>query len=98
MQPVREDEDDALARLESRIVQVATTVARLRDRNTELESLLKEAESQREAALREAEESCSKAVQLVEEVDLLRNRQKEAAARVKTLLSQMEQFELPAGQ
>jgi chromosome segregation ATPase len=96
MHPVREDEDDALARLESRIEQVAATVAQLRDRNSQLESLLKDADSQREAALRDAEESRRKASALAEEVEALRNRQKEAAARVKSLLSQMEQFELPS--
>jgi chromosome segregation ATPase len=69
-------------------------ISRLKDRNAQLEEDLAEASAQRDAARLEAENARSEAAQLVEQIDGLRVRQKEAAARVKNLLSQMEQMDL----
>lgn len=94
MQPIREDEDDVLARLESRLEMFNGVLARLKERNTELEQQLREAVSARDAALAEAEEAKAKAAQVVDETESLRDRQRQAASRIKNLLSQMEQLDL----
>ena len=49
MQPIREDEDDVLARLEARLETVVSVLSRMKDRNAELEARLSEALSAREA-------------------------------------------------
>lgn len=94
MHPIREEEDDILARLESRLELVSGVLARLKDRNTELEDQLREAMAARDAAVNEAEEARAQAARLIEEADALRSRQKQAASRIKNLLSQMEQLDL----
>jgi chromosome segregation ATPase len=96
MHPIREDEDDVLARLEARLEQVSAVITRLKDRNAELEDQLREAVSAQETAQSEADEARQMAARLSEELDGLRVRQKEAATRVKALLSQMEQMDLLA--
>ena len=94
MQPIREDEDDVLARLESRLEMFNGVLARLKERNAELEQQLREAVSARDVALAEAEEAKAKAAQVVDETESLRDRQRQAASRIKNLLSQMEQLDL----
>lgn len=94
MHPIREDEDEIFSRLEARIESLAGIVSRLKDRNAELATQLKQAEEDR-AAL----ESALKAAQLEstnlrEEAASLRSRQKQAATRIKNLLSQVEQMDL----
>lgn len=94
MHPIREDEDDVLARLEARLESFNSVVIRLKERNSELERQLKDAVAARDAAVAEAEEAKAKSVQVLEETEGLRNRQKQAASRIKNLLSQMEQLDL----
>jgi FtsZ-binding cell division protein ZapB len=94
MHPIREDEEDVLARLEARLEQVSAVITRLKDRNAELESQLRDAVSARDEAQAEADQARQHAARLAEETDALRLRQKEAATRVKALLSQMEQMDL----
>lgn len=98
MHPIREDEDDVLARLEARLEQVSTVITRLKDRNAELEAQLRDAISAREEAEAEAGQARQQAARMAEETDALRVRQKEAATRVKALLAQMEQMDLLSGQ
>lgn len=94
MHPIREEEDDILARLEARLENVTGVITRLKDRNAELEAQLREALSAREAAESAAAEAQEEAARLRTESDGLRSRQKQAASRIKTLLSQVEQMDL----
>jgi len=94
MHPIHAEEESILERLEQRIDQAASLITRLKDRNAQLEEDLAEAAAQRDAARQEAENARTEAAQLVEQLDGLRTRQKEAAARVKNLLGQMEQMDL----
>lgn len=94
MHPIREDEDEILARLESRLDGLTGLVSRLKDRNSELAGRLKQAEEDRAAMESALKESQKETVQLREEAASLRNRQKQAASRIKTLLSQVEQMDL----
>jgi FtsZ-binding cell division protein ZapB len=96
MHPIREDEDDVLARLEARLEQVSAVITRLKERNAELETQLHDALSARDDARAEAEAARQQAARVVEEAESLRARQKEAATRVKSLLAQMEQMDLLA--
>ncbi len=94
MHPIHDEDESILERLEQRIDQAASLITRLKDRNAQLEEDLAEAAAQRDAARQEAENARTEAAQLVEQLDGLRTRQKEAAARVKNLLGQMEQMDL----
>lgn len=94
MHPIREEEDDVFARLEARLELVNGVMARLKERNAELGTQLREAISARDAAIAEADEAKAQAARVVEEADSLRSRQKQAASRIKNLLSQMEQLDL----
>lgn len=98
MHPIREEEEDFLSRLETRFEQVSGVISRLRERNAELETQLRDAISARDEARAEADEARQHAARLVEEAESLRQRQKEAASRIKSLLSSMEQMDLLAGQ
>ena len=94
MHPIRDEGDSILERLEKRVDQAAALINRLKDRNAQLEEDLAESAAQRDAARQEAETARAEAAQLVEQIEGLRIRQKEAAARVKNLLAQMEQMDL----
>ncbi len=94
MHPIHDEESSVLERLEQRIDQAASLIAKLKDRNAQLEEDLAEAAAQRDAARLEAENARTEAAQLVEQLNGLRTRQKEAASRVKNLLTQMEQMDL----
>ncbi|MBN9662597.1 MAG: hypothetical protein J0H49_30645 [Acidobacteria bacterium] len=94
MHPIREEEDDILARLETRLENVTGIITRLKDRNAELEAQLREALSAREAAETAAAEAQEEAARMRSETEGLRSRQKQAATRIKTLLSQVEQMDL----
>lgn len=94
MHPIHDEDESILERLEQRIDQAASLITKLKDRNAQLEEDLAEAAAQRDAARQEAENARAEAAQLVEQLNGLRTRQKEAAARVKNLLGQMEQMDL----
>jgi outer membrane murein-binding lipoprotein Lpp len=94
MHPIQDEDVSVLERLEQRIDQAAALIARLKDRNAQLEEDLAEAAAQRDAARLEAGTARTEAAHLVEQLDGLRVRQKEAASRVKNLLAQMEQMDL----
>jgi chromosome segregation ATPase len=94
MQAIREDEDDILVRLETRLEQVTGVIARLRERNQDLEEHLRQALAERDAAREEAKSARAEAARHIEEADSLRTRQREAASRIKNLLSQVEQMNL----
>ena len=92
--PIRQEEEDVLDRLASRLEMVNGVLARLKERNAELEERLREALTERDAALAQAEDARVQAARLVEEADGLRARQQQAASRIMSLLSQMEQLDL----
>jgi len=94
MHPIHDEDESILERLEQRIDQAAALLASLRDRNAQLEEDLAAAAAERDAARQEAETARAEAAQMVEQIDGLRVRQKEAAQRVKNLLAQMEQLDL----
>ncbi len=94
MHPIREDEDEIFARLESRLESLTGVVGRLKDRNVELATRLKQAEEDRAALETALKQSQQEATQLREESATLRNRQRQAASRIKNLLSQVEQMDL----
>lgn len=94
MHPVMED-DDALGRLEKSVEHLAQVMVRLKDRNAELQRALDHAADERDQALKAAEEARAQAARLVEEADGLRNRHKDAAGRIKSLLQQLENMDLP---
>jgi uncharacterized coiled-coil DUF342 family protein len=93
MQPIRE-EDDVLARLETRLGAISELVQGLKQKNAELEAQLREAVSTRDSALEQSRTATEQAAHLREEVDSLHSRQKQAATRIKTLLNQVEQMDL----
>ncbi|MFB3777880.1 MAG: cell division protein ZapB [Bryobacteraceae bacterium] len=80
--PVEQDVD-ALGRLETRIVQAAELVARLR---REKDAAVEE----RETALREATEARMQASKLSKELETLRAERLEVRARIERLLGQMD--------
>lgn len=94
MHPVMDD-DDALGRLEQRVEQLAQIVGKLKSRNAELQRALDHAADERDQAMKAAEEARGQAARLVEEADGLRNRHKDAATRIKSLLEQLEHMDLP---
>jgi chromosome segregation ATPase len=94
MNPIREDEDDVLARLESRLGSVCDVISGLKQRAAELESQLRGALEERDAALTEAQAARQEIKQYQEEAEALKSRQKQAASRIKTLLNQVEQMDL----
>lgn len=96
MQPIREDEEDILARLEGRLENVNAVVARLRNRIAELEDQLRDSNLARQNAEASVAGFQSEVDRLRQEADDLRHRQKVAATRIKTLLSQVEQMDLLA--
>lgn len=87
-------EDDVLARLESRLDALATTITTLRARNAELEEELNAAQASRDKAVAEVDDVREKMARLNEEAEALRARQREAASRIKNLLTQVEQMDL----
>jgi len=95
MHPVPED-DDALTQLESRISQLSNILKSYRDRSSGLEARVRELEAEKKQALEDAEAARTQAARLAEEVDGLRNRNKQAASRIKALLGQIEQMDLLA--
>jgi chromosome segregation ATPase len=95
MELIREDED-ALARLEARLDLLAKTLSTLRSRNAELEQQLSAAEASRDAAVAEVDDVREQLTRASLDSEALRNRQREAASRIKNLLSQVEQMDLLA--
>jgi len=94
MNPIHDDEDDILSRLEGRLEAVNGVISRLRERNAELESQLRDALGSNEGAAAELAAAREEAAQFRDEAEKLRSRQKQAATRIKTLLSQVEQMDL----
>ncbi len=94
MHPIREDEEDVLERLEARLDSVSGVVSRLKEKNAELEHQLRAAVSALESSESELLTVREEAAQLKQEVETLRSRQKQAAGRIKSLLSQVEQMDL----
>ncbi len=95
MSAIREDEDDVLARLEERIEAVSRLVAALTREKAEFDSRLRALAAERDEAVGEARAAREEAERLREENEQLRTRQKEAFARLKALLEQVERMELP---
>jgi len=95
MNAVREDDDDLLARLEARIEAVVRLVSALSKEKAEFDSRLQTLAAERDKALEEARAAREEAERLREENNYLLSRQKEAFARIKALLNQVEQMELP---
>lgn len=87
-------EDDVLARLESRLDALATTITTLRARNAELEEELNAAQASRDKAVSEVDDVREQMARVNEEAEALRTRQREAASRIKNLLTQVEQMDL----
>ena len=87
-------EDDVLARLESRLDALAKTITTLRTRNAELEEELNAAQASRDKAVAEVDDVREKMARATEEAEALRTRQREAASRIKNLLTQVEQMDL----
>jgi chromosome segregation ATPase len=94
MNPIQDEEDDVLARLEARLESVNGVISRLRERNAELESQLRDALSSREESAAQLTSVQEEATRLRDEAERIRSRQKQAATRIKTLLSQVEQMDL----
>lgn len=94
MNEIRDDEDDVLARLEARIEGVVEVISDLKRRAAGLEAELQAASAERDQAVEQARAAREEAARLKEETDSLRARQKQAAARIKALLNQVEQMDL----
>lgn len=93
METTRED-DDVLARLESRLDSLAKTITQLRSRNAALEEELTAAQEGRDQAVAEVDDVREQMSRLAEENEAIRARQREAASRIKNLLTQVEQMDL----
>ncbi len=94
MQPVRDEEDDILERLEARLERVNGVISRLREHNLELETQLRETLEARDKSSAELDTLREEVARLRDEAERLRSRQKQAATRIKTLLTQVEQMDL----
>jgi FtsZ-binding cell division protein ZapB len=83
MQPVPQEETDALARLEEQIRRTAELVARLRaERDAAVQA--------KEAALEEASVARRQVERMAEELEALRNERRQVRARIEKLLGQMD--------
>ena len=89
------EEEDVLARLEARIEAVVQRMALLNREKEEFDRRLEAVAAERDRAVEEARAARQEAERLREENDHLRTRQKEAVARVRALLEQVERMELP---
>lgn len=89
------EEEEVLARLEARIEAVSRLVAALTREKAEFDSRLQALAEERDQALEQARAAREEAAALHEDNEHLRARQKEAFARIKALLQQVEQMELP---
>ncbi len=94
MSPIHDEEEDVLVRLEARLESVLGVVSALKQRNAELESKLRSALEERDAAVAEAENANQQVQSVQQEAESLKTRQKQAASRIKTLLTQVEQMDL----
>ena len=81
-----EPENDVFARLEQRIQQAAELVAKLRKEK-------EAAFAARDAALREAADARALALQLSQELELLRAQRDEVRSRIEKLIAQIDSLE-----
>lgn len=89
------DEEDVLVRLEARIEAISQRLTTLAREKAEFDSRLQALSEERDQALEEARAAREEAAALREENEVLRARQREAFSRIKALLHQVEQMELP---
>jgi chromosome segregation ATPase len=94
MLPFTDDDESVIARLEARVGQVAATLEPLRDRCTQLEAQNQSAITERDLALGQADKLRVEVHRLTEELDALRAKQKEAAQRVRALITQIDRLGL----
>ncbi len=89
------DEEDVLVRLEARIEAISQRLTTLAREKAEFDSRLQALSEERDQALDQARAAREEAAALREENEVLRARQREAFSRIKALLHQVEQMELP---
>lgn len=94
MLPFLDDEESLIVRLEARVGQLSQVLASLRARCEQLEAEARSARSEREAALGQAQTWKAEVQKLQDEMSSARNKQTEAAGRVRALLDQIDQLGL----
>lgn len=95
MTGIPSEEEDILARLETRIEALSQRLATLAREKAEYDSRLRALSEERDQAIEQARAAREQADALREENEILRARQREAFSRIKALLEQVEQIELP---
>jgi len=94
MQPLLDDEESPIARLEERVGQLSRLLHDLRERCAQLETESRSAQVERDGALSELQGLAEEVRKSRAENAALRAKQKEAAARVRALLGQIDQLGL----
>lgn len=95
MTGIPSEEEDILARLETRIEALSQRLVTLAREKAEYDSRLRALSEERDQAMEQARAAREQADALREENEILRARQREAFSRIKALLEQVEQIELP---
>jgi chromosome segregation ATPase len=94
MLPFADDDDSVIARLEARVGEVAGLLTPLRERCAQLETRNAELLAERDLALDQARQARAEVQRMMEELDALRTRQKEASQRVRALITQIDRLGL----
>ena len=94
MLPFLDDEESLIVRLEARVGQLSQVLSSLRAQCEQLETAARNARAERELALGEAQSWKAEVEKLREEMRAARAKQTEAAARVRTLLDQIDRLGL----
>lgn len=94
MLPFLDDEESLIVRLEARVGQLSQVLASLRAQCEQLETEARTAHAERELAVGQAQTWKAEVQKLQDEMSSARNKQKEAAGRVRALLDQIDQLGL----
>ena len=95
MQPqLLDDEESPIARLEERVGQLSGLLRELRERCVQLETEARDSRVERDSALAELQDLADEVRKMRAENEALRAKQKEAVARVRALLGQIDQLGL----
>ncbi len=94
MLPFLDDEEDLIARLETRVSQLSQVLSAHRAQCELLESEIRNARAERDLALGQAQSWKAEVQKLQEETSAARTKQTEAASRVRALLEQIDRLGL----
>ena len=94
MLPLLDDEESLIARLEARVGQLSQVLNGMRDRCERLDQEARSARAERDTAAAVADGLRAEVKKAQEEMTAMRSKQQEAAARVRSLLEQIDRLGL----